>query len=163
MVQFELDEAWLSSKEHMSNFNRISSGLGILKRLLGILKIDKNLPFVRISDKINAPLNYFSFGSVIINESGIHFFSRHKASTNNLKYYNLIDDLNFKIGFNEIESFFLIENSKSKIKAMNFQWLQINLINNECYLLCAAMKTENINEGIFKTNEMFDFLKNNVV
>ena len=123
------DNIWISSVEHLDEFNAITKSNGWWRSILGKNKIPSGFPQVTMGARY-IPVVFIAKGSLQLFERQIEFHPNRFEPANGKQYRNLNIDFRFELPYNSIE-LSAYSNPKPFMRAFNIQWLKLSGINNE--------------------------------
>jgi hypothetical protein len=123
------ENIWISSVEHLNEFNAITKSNSLWKKIFGNNKIPPGFPQVSMGTKY-IPVVFFAKGSLQLFERQIEFHPDRFEPENGKVYRNLNIDFRFELQYKSIELSSYC-NPKPFMRAFNIQWLKLSGTNNE--------------------------------
>jgi hypothetical protein len=123
------ENIWISSVEHLDEFNAITKSNSWLKKIFGNNKIPPGFPQVRMGAKY-IPVVFFAKGSLQLFERQIEFHPNRFEPENGKVYRNLNIDFRFELPYKSIE-ISSYSNPKPFMGAFNIQWLKLSGTNGD--------------------------------
>lgn len=155
----EFKEVWLSSIEHLNEFNQISKKYKWWKNLLGIKQVKGTFPKTTIMGLLEFPLVYYAYGKVSITQDKLIFESKKQPEITNKKYKNLHLNLEFEYNLTDVESIELFNIESPRDERFNYPWVNIKFKNQKGFLIANEKKIGEIEIGLKQTELMYEHLR----
>jgi hypothetical protein len=154
------ENIWISSVEHLDEFNAIAKSNGRWKTIFGNNKIPPGFPQVILGTK-HIPVVFFAKGSLQLFERQIEFHPNRFEPENGKVYRNLNIDFRFELQYKSIEiSSYL--NPKPFMRTFNIQWLKLSGTNSELPNILLSSGGTRMNHIKRENEELFKLLMDKI-
>ncbi len=158
MDYIEFSEIWLSDTNHLTRFNEIAHKLNWWKQIFRKQRIDNSFPHIDVNGH-KMPIVFFSSGKIKIENNKLIFNAKKPQDILTSKYMNLENELQFKIGFNEIKEISKYKIPNARYENHNYPWVRILLQEGNEYLFLCKMKRGEVEKGLKITEELYVEIK----
>jgi len=140
----EVNEIWLSSRDHQDQFNKIHQNNSRIRKILGLYKIPSNFPYKEILWQ-KFPIVYNNICSLEVNENRLIIKSKHEFGFfNSLK--NINSGYNQIILIKKISNISRYKNQYPFMENFNINWICIRFSDSKIekeLLFCVGGKLMN--------------------
>lgn len=155
----EFEPVWISSIDHLKEFNKILNNASIFSRFSDNYSVPADFPQIK-SAFSKYPTVYFANGILNLEKSKAIFLPT-EPKIHSASFLNSKQSTAFEIDYSTIFSIELYQHSESPLKHYNFQWIRLltnpNLLQGD-FLICVGaygISTKSIKE---KTTALYESL-----